>query len=399
MRASSTTTTPPALVFGAGLTVLGTIRSLGRAGIPVLCAHDQPPFVEASRWCRYPPDGTFPVAPEDAVPLLDRSSLPGAVAMACSDHWCREVAAWPEARRRRFPASVAAPSVLALLVDKGRFADALRELDLPHPWTRLVASDADVDRLDAEMPAASFLKPCDSQAFNRVFHRKAFAASSRQDLRDKLSLVREAGLDVMVQEYIPGPPTNHYFVDGFVDRDGRITGLFGRRRIRMYPSDFGNSTMLRSVPLDEVAGAVTTMRTLVDGLRYRGIFSAEFKRDARDGVFRILEVNCRPWWFVEFATQCGVDVVTMAYRDACGLKVEPVTSYATGVRYCYLTYDTLAYQELKARGELGAAAWVRSWLFGRHAVFAPDDPGPTLHGISERVRGRWRRFTSSRPAA
>jgi predicted ATP-grasp superfamily ATP-dependent carboligase len=390
---TSSTTETPALVFGAGLTVLGTIRSLGRAGVPVLCAHKQPPWVEASRWCRYPEFGTLPIAPDECVPALEASPLRHAVAIPCSDHWCHEIAGWSEERRRRFPTSVVAQSVLDTLVDKNAFADALRRLGLPHPWTRHVTSDADVSALGSEIPANSFLKPCDSQAFNRQFQRKAFSTTSVEDLREKLGRIRAAGLECIIQEYVPGPPTNHYFVDGFVDHQGRITALVARQRIRMYPVDFGNSTMLVSVPLDEVRGAVDTIRGLVDGLGYRGIFSAEFKKDERDQVFRILEVNCRPWWFVEFATMCGVDVVTMAYRDALRLPLTPVESYASGVRYCYMTFDKMAYQHLKARGEISRVGWIRSWLFGRHAVFSTSDLGPALQPLRQRVRDRWRLMT------
>jgi len=50
------------------------------------------------------------------------------------------------------------------------------------------------------------------------------------------------------------------------------------------------------------------------------VFSAEFKFDERDGLFKILEVNARPWWYVDFAARCGVDVCRMAYRDALATR-------------------------------------------------------------------------------
>ncbi|GAG91405.1 unnamed protein product, partial [marine sediment metagenome] len=30
----------------------------------------------------------------------------------------------------------------------------------------------------------------------------------------------ERGLGFMIQEYVPGPPTNHFFLDGFVSPEG-----------------------------------------------------------------------------------------------------------------------------------------------------------------------------------
>ena len=73
----------------------------------------------------------------------------------------------------------------------------------------------------------------------------------------------------------------------------------------MHPPDFGNSSYMVSVPLQEAAGAVDTLRTIMGHTGFRGIFSAEFKRDADDGLFKLLEVNIRPWWYVEFNQRFG----------------------------------------------------------------------------------------------
>src|SRR5438046_2545616 len=81
----------------------------------------------------------------------------------------------------------------------------------------------------------------------------------------------------VLQEDVPGPVTSHYFVDGFVDRDGRVLARFARRRLRMWPPYFGNNSYIVSIPLADVEDAVTMLERLLAGLRYRGIFSAEFK--------------------------------------------------------------------------------------------------------------------------
>ena len=73
---------------------------------------------------------------------------------------------------------------------------------------------------------------------------------------------------------------------------------------------------------------------------YRGIFSAEFKCDDRDGFFKILEVNARPWWYVEAAACAGMDVCSMAYHDALGPTVEPwlATKLGSILGYCRLIF-------------------------------------------------------------
>ncbi|HEX7113088.1 MAG TPA: hypothetical protein VF216_11645, partial [Mizugakiibacter sp.] len=205
------------------------------------------------------------------------------------------------------------------------------------------------------------------------------------------------GLEVLAQEYVPGDATQHYFVDGFRDRNGTLTGLFARRRWRIFPPDFGNSSYCRSVPLEEVGNAVDSLGRLLAGLDYRGIFSAEFKRDARDGTFRILEVNTRAWWYVEFAARCGVNVCRMAWQDALGLPVElSRRDYPAGEGCVNLPGDiiTVRSQPRAVRGPLHRilAQWARAHCH----VFRLDDPRPGL-SVAWEILGRLLRHAGRRP--
>jgi len=175
-----------------------------------------------------------------------------------------------------------------------------------------------------------------------------------------------------------------------VDRGGTIRALFARRRLRMFPPDFGNSTLMVSVPRTEVGDAPKTLARLFEELRYRGIFSAEFKQDARDGRFKLLEVNARPWWYVEFAARCGVDVCAMAVRDALGKPIETVDRYTVGRRCVYPYYDLSAVQVERAAGRLGLVAWARSWVGATQPVFRWNDPMPALGEVAAMIRRRLR---------
>jgi D-aspartate ligase len=220
------------------------------------------------------------------------------------------------------------------------------------------------------------VKPRDSQAFVQRFGVKGFPLEGRADADARLAAAAEAGLAVLLQEYVPGPPDAHYFVDGYVALDGRPLAFFARRRLRMYPPDFGNSTYHLSVPLEEVEDAVRHLRTLLGACGYVGIFSAEFKRDARDGVLKLLEVNVRPWWYVEFAALCGVDVCSLAYRDALGLPVEAPAPYRVGHTCVLPGADVRAFRATRHETGLGLFPWLRSWSGASHTVWRLDDPLP-----------------------
>lgn len=196
---------------------------------------------------------------------------------------------------------------------------------------------------------------------------------------------------MIAQEYIPGPPSNCYLIDGFIDRNGQVQGTFARRRRRMYPLDFGNSSAVSSVARNEVADAEEVLLDLLRTIGYRGIFNAEFKRDDRDGGFRFFEINVRTWLYAEFASRCGFDAVIMAYRDALGLPIEWSGEYAVGRTIIYPYFDLAACMQMRRQGELSLGDIARSWLGSEQLVYTADDPRPFLLGTAELWKGFIRR--------
>ena len=384
----------PALILGNGITALGVQRILADSGIPYFSAEREDPFVTRSRhYCPVPGVAEQP-APDELGTWLAGVPAARAVLIPCADVWVRAVSELRAELRDRYPASVASPDAIERLVDKGRFAETLTEVGVPHPRSRSVSSESELRSVLADGFEAAFLKPRDSASFFRAFGQKAFRAGSADELTQLLAEARRHGLEVIVQEYVSGPPSSHVFIDGFRDRKGVVRALFARRRLRMYPPLFGNSSSMKSVAVQEVREAAEHLTGLLDHVGYRGVFSAEFKQDARDGRFKLLEINTRPWWYVEFAARCGVDVCSMAYRDALAEPVESVESYRTGVECVYPYMDYFACRELLRSGELSLGEWLRSWIGAVQPVFRRDDPWPAVRAtagiLSGKVRGAWR---------
>lgn len=375
------------LVLGYGMTVLGVLRALSETDADAVALPDIDRVTRRSRWYRSSPPTLSGMKAEELTERL--ASLPvRTVLMPCSDLWARTVAALPPEVRTRYPASIAPLPALDLLVDKGRFREALERLGLSHPTTRLMKSVSDLEVVADTVLRSSFLKPVHSQQFFARFGVKAFRVSGRVDAENRLRECISAGFQMMLQEYIPGPPTNHYFIDGFVDRTGVFRALFARQRLRMSPPDFGNSTLMISVPVSETGTASATLETLLADIRYRGIFSAEFKRDERDGSFNLIEVNARPWWYVEFAARCGVNVCELAVRDALGEPVETISSYAVGRRCVFPYYDLQAVRAERAAGRLGLLGWAKSWLGPYQPVFRWSDPLPAMGEVAALIGER-----------
>jgi predicted ATP-grasp superfamily ATP-dependent carboligase len=382
------------LALGSGITLLGVLRSLSKSGFDVYALPDVDDLPRRSRWYRPAPSAFAGVRGENLVGAL--SSLPTrTVLLPCSDYWVTAVAGLSSSLREKYPASVPPSEALRTLVDKAEFRASLTRLSLPHPRTRVVSKTSDLDGIPDDVLRQSFLKPAHSQQFFAHFGVKAFRISDRQDACIRLSACTAAGFEMMLQEYIPGPATSHFFLDGFIDRHGIRRALFARQRLRMSPPDFGNSTSMISVPTERVASGVATLEKLFADIKFRGVFSAEFKRDERDSSLKLIEVNARPWWYVEFAARCGVNVCEMAVRDALGEDVTTVGEYETGRRCVFPYYDFEAVRAEIREHRMNSTAWVRSWIGPYQPVFRWTDVWPAFGGIALLLRRRLKRtFTA-----
>ena len=389
--ANDAAATVPAIVVGRAQTGLGTLRSLQLAGIPAYAACPGDDLVCRSRWFRPVPgngwDGDPGPETRDilaAIPLARAVLIPGRDDAAL---WASDIPHGPLAER--FPVCSSSRETLTILQDKSRFGEFLAGTGIPHPRTFTIRSGADIAAIPFDALDRVFVKPADSQKFMQVMGVKGLWARNRAEFEAIWRRLEARQLAVIAQEYVPGDADQHYFIDGFRDRQGRVTGLFARRRLRISPPDFGSSSYCISIPLGDVEQALPGLTELLTRLEYRGIFSAEFKRDARDGAFRILEVNTRAWWYVEFAARCGVNVVEMAYRDALGQEVPRAPAdYTVGAGCVNLTNDLRIVLGRRRRSGASLRKVLRQWRRAHFAVFRWDDPLPGLT-VAVRMFTRW----------
>jgi predicted ATP-grasp superfamily ATP-dependent carboligase len=384
----------PVLVLGGSVTALGAIRSLGALGIPVFAACDRNDLAARSRWTRLlnsslPEFSTV----ESLAAYLDALPFVRAVLLPCSDAWAEAVAMLPAEIATRFPSYVSSPAVLRRLTDKEQFATLVREHGIPHPQTLFVHTVADLERHDLAPDTQYFLKARNSQQFIAKTGVKAYMVASAEEARFRVADLTAAGLGVVLQEYVPGPPSNHYFVDGFAADGGKVVARFARQRLRMHPPHFGNSTYMRSVALAQVPDIVATVDRLIEASGLRGIFSVELKRDQKTGIAKVLEVNARAWWYVHYATACGVNVCEMAYRAALGEPLPPFDgSYRVGRTCVFVRPDYRAWRAQSRDQPISLASCVVSWLGGEHMIFLPSDPMPFVHRCVDSAKQTFRRL-------
>jgi hypothetical protein len=139
------------------------------------------------------------------------------------------------------------------------------------------------------------------------------------ELEDALAKTEEFG--AIVQELVPGGDDALYTVGSYLTREGDALGIFCGRKLRQTPPGIGTCRVGEAVWVQEV---VDQGLRLLRALRHTGLSQVEFKRDQRDGSYRLMEVNPRLWQWHGLAAACGVDLPRIAFEDLTGERPDPV---------------------------------------------------------------------------
>ena len=250
------------------------------------------------------------------------------------------------------------------LVNKKRFYQVLKKHKIPHPFTYFPRDFADAKRLASQISYPIFIKPSFTHLFNRAFgfETKGFVANSRDELLKYYRLASSKGVDVLFQKIVTGPPSSFFQIEGFYNRESQPSFLFARQAMRIWPLNFGTTTLCRSVTSSDFTEQSTEVTNFLQSIKYNGIMSADFKRDSTDGKLQLLEINARLWLHFWLPTECGVDIISASYFDALNAKVEDSRTYDIGVKSLCFLMDLKSSAKMIRQGELSFSEYTSSIL-------------------------------------
>src|SRR2546422_593775 len=172
----------------------------------------------------------------------------------------------------------------------------------------------------------------------------------------------------VVQEYIPGEGRAFFaLLDHGVPR-----ATFMHRRLREYPITGGPSTAAESIA-DPILAELGLR--LLQALRWHGVAMVEFKRDRRNGHYRLMEINPKFWGSLDLAICAGVEFPWLTARMAVGESFPPVTEYRVGARFRWGFEDLM---HVLARPRDFAVFLKDFWNPGVQDDLRWDDPGPSV---------------------
>jgi D-aspartate ligase len=382
--------------------VLGVIRSAGRWGIPVHWVHNEDSAPAArSRYLA----AAHPLPPgagtaEQWIEHLTRvgSTVGGRPVLVATDDPSTALLADHAAVLEpwfRFP--VLPHGLVGSLVDKrGLHAICLRA-GIPTPAAQFpqVREDLHAYAEDGEFPVV--VKRIGAPP---VEGNARLASVVVVDDAAELRALADAVSDdlvpfMMLQEYIPGGPRSVWMLDGYFDARSDCLAAFTGRKLRQHPTHTGMTSL---GVCEHNADVVATTERLMKEIGYRGVVDMGYRYDARDGSYRLLDVNPRIGaTFRLFVDSSGTDVLRALYLDMTGQPPRPRAAAREGRRWVVEHHDALEVAGALRRRELGVGAWLGSMRAVREAAwFSPLDPLPAAAlAIAFARRGAKRRL---RPA-
>ena len=355
---------------------LGVARSLGRLGIPVYNI-DSTSWAPASlsRYCRGGFTWDLDRAPEEKsvanlVEVARKAGRPclliagsDRAAVFVADH-ASELKPWyilPEQNR----------TAIRSLCNKQRMTELAARYDVATPRTVSLQSNAErLESMNMELPV--MVKGIDGPA--RIRYRKTKRIiHTKQQLHDLYGCIGESFISGLIaQEYIPGNEDTVWMFNGYFNARSECVSGFTGRKLRQCPVYTG----VTSLGICQANAAVEqAAKRLLKGTGYSGIVDMDFRYDARNGQYKLLDVNPRLGsTFRLFVSSEGLDVVRACYLDLTGQAV-PGASIPNGRKWMVEDFDLVASLHYLLDGTLHFREWVRS-LQGIHetAFFAADDP-------------------------
>lgn len=172
-----------------------------------------------------------------------------------------------------------------------------------------------------------------------------------------------------LQEFIRGPA---YSIGGLFYR-GQPLRVVAHRKLIRYPHPFGGNTV-KGVTEHHPA-LLGDVFKMFAALEYSGIGHIEFIRDVRDGRFRFLEINPRPWGVIGVAQWAGVDLFTPYRQLVEGIAVAADLRYRAGVLFHRVPREVRLVRQRPRR----LFGFVKDSLDPRiRSDFMWTDPGPHL---------------------
>jgi predicted ATP-grasp superfamily ATP-dependent carboligase len=372
---------PSVIVLYTHVVGLAVIRALGKMGVPVfaLCYKD----CEMGKYSKYVveripvPD---PGIDEDKLidTLLNLSSrFKGSLIIPTDDYTVVALSKNRAILEDYYIVGVERWEICRQFINKIKTYEIAGSLGIKCPATHTPASADELnDLLDKrEIRFPCLLKPNQGHTFFDHFKVKMLEIKNPADLLEKFSKLHQVESEVMVQQLIPGKDDegvnyNAYFVDG------KPVEEFTAKKVRIEPPFFGSPRVIRSKKIPEI---LEPGRLLMNTLGYTGFACIEFKRNENDGMYYLMEVNCRNNLTGSLAVKCGINFPWIMYKHYVHNEFDGPSAFEEDLYWIDISHDLMRFLVSHKEERYSLRQYLKPYFSKKtFAVLSLSDPMPFI---------------------
>ncbi|MBN1502103.1 hypothetical protein JW930_01045 [Candidatus Woesearchaeota archaeon] len=370
-----------AIIIYGGPLGLGIVRSLGEKGIKSIVIHEDDEEVAVhSKYVFHKVKIKNYLDRKELYDLLikNKKKWKGLLVIPGSDESALALAYYRKQLSKHYVLPVSGYNTLSKVVDKKETYKLADKAGVPRPKTWCPKTLKEIHNLKREIIFPCILKPHLRHNFYKIFKTKLFYINNFQELKKKFMLCIKHKVDVMISELIPGEDTNLYGYSFYIDKNYKFRGGMLDQKLRQAPPKFGVGRVIRTLHNDEIAALAK--KFLKQSPKYTGPGKIEFKYDARDGKYKLIEMNARIILWVHFMAKLGINYPYLMYEDWINSKQIKIKDYKDNIYWMHLYNDVLYFMSKKRKlDNLTFGKFISPYLHRKVlAIESIKDPMPMI---------------------
>jgi predicted ATP-grasp superfamily ATP-dependent carboligase len=348
------------IVLDLCITGLGVIRNFGERGIRSIgIDSDIRQVGRFSRYCDFYKSPVLEESDEEFLSFLlsigKGLESPG-ILFPVSDKHVEFVAKHQEALKESFLFKVAPIELINKILNKQEMYRMAEDCGMIFPRTYFPKNEEDVRNIAQNIGFPCAIKPIYSHLLANKINCKLIPVANKAELISEYQKILSIDSKVMIQEIIPGADNQIFVYSAYCSDKGIPQGIFTGRKLRQFPTHYGTACLAESLWVPEVAELSTHF---LHAIAYQGIGGIEFKKDPRDGKFKLMEINARLVQWHGITKVAGTDLCFAQYLDLTGHPA-PLSQLIDNIKWIYLKSDLISSFKYMREGSLSITGWISS---------------------------------------
>ena len=364
----------PIVINANWMNAIGTIRSLNIANIPSISLSkdrfgiglysNQTIGLHCPDYEKHPA-----LFLEFMLELGENLQQPGII-MPTDDMLLEQLIEFDNALSRYYLRTYPEPVVLDFILDKFNQYKSAKASGVPVPYTMAPLNEADLDKWPEDLYPC-IVKGRRGKYFLKQSGYQAFIAQTPCEL---LKIYRKAqSVPVIVQVYIPGGDSTLFGYTTYITDEHQALGEFFSQKTVQVPPGLG---VMRQGMGNTTPELASQSLPWLQAVGYTGLAYIEYKYDARDGQYKLIELNARSWLNQLMGTLSGVNFQQIMYCDKTGQTLPDIKPQIDGIPWISRTEEIFYVLGDIKRGRFNLKQWLKSRPQGKDLIFGWGDPLP-----------------------